>query len=654
MLRLDAIQLENFGPYKGRQRIDFPRDDGVVIIYGENMRGKTTLLNALRFAFFGKFFGRGSKAIEVSKIGNQEAAEAGDYGFEVRLEMKHDGVPYRLTRSCRPIIPGTLPTSDEDLKVDYFLERDGAILSPQEAGRELQRILPEEISRFFLFDAELLQEYEDLLVGDSAVGDRIAAAIERILGLPHLTRARDSLAQAKDRAAKLEASAAQGNQRTKELGSLLSQLVAAREALNNDLERQGVELAAIRQEKTFLEERMRKNERTATLMDSKDRLEREKANLAEKLEMDRVRVKDEMGMAWTVVLAPRIRETLVELKREDASLQASVTRSKLLSQIADDHVTHCPLCAQRIGHDARQHLAELLRDRDPDMGKSMERLAEISSQIAALEKHERAANPQVLRLLLEGLAETERAIHSRSEELKDLKAKLEDIDEEGVRQIRHDYERVIKELNVLEMGLERTQAALLKNEADRQNIQNKLAKIGGGGLDTAREHFQIANDLFDLMNAAVGEFREKLRVRVEADATRHFRTLTTEPEFTDLRINDSYGLTIIHKSGQQVSIRSAGAEHIVALSLVAALQNNAPLRGPIIIDSPFVRLDGGHKDNIMQALPTLASQVVLLVYEDEMAPERARRALKGNLKAEFKLVRRSARHTVLTAKDGSL
>jgi hypothetical protein len=94
-------------------------------------------------------------------------------------------------------------------------------------------------------------------------------------------------------------------------------------------------------------------------------------------------------------------------------------------------------------------------------------------------------------------------------------------------------------------------------------------------------------------------------------------------------------------------VRSAGAEHVVALSLVGALQNNAPLRGPIIIDSPFGRLDAIHTSKTVAALPGMARQVVVLVYEDELSPIRARQGLKGQLKAEWMLERVSARHTQL-------
>ena len=53
MLRFLSLTVEDFGPYKNRQTIDFTSDDGVTIIWGI-MVGKTTLLNAFRYALFGK------------------------------------------------------------------------------------------------------------------------------------------------------------------------------------------------------------------------------------------------------------------------------------------------------------------------------------------------------------------------------------------------------------------------------------------------------------------------------------------------------------------------------------------------------------------------------------------------------------------------
>ena len=47
MLHFNKLILHNFGPYKGQQIIDFTIESGVTIFWGNNGRGKTTLLNII-------------------------------------------------------------------------------------------------------------------------------------------------------------------------------------------------------------------------------------------------------------------------------------------------------------------------------------------------------------------------------------------------------------------------------------------------------------------------------------------------------------------------------------------------------------------------------------------------------------------------------
>ena len=219
--------------------------------------------------------------------------------------------------------------------------------------------------------------------------------------------------------------------------------------------------------------------------------------------------------------------------------------------------------------------------------------------------------------------------------------------EDELKGLRREYDSVVRQIAALEEGVRATTEKLGSNATYRDNIQKRLDKLAGGQMDSERRRRDLASQLHELFKEGVDVYREQLRHRVEADASRYFQKLTTEQDYAGLRINDSYGLTIIHRDGTDIPIRSAGAEHVVALSLVAALQNNAQLRGPIIIDSPFGRLDGGHRSRIVEVLPDMADQVVLLVYEEELPPARARDALKGRLRAEWALERQSARHTEL-------
>ncbi|MGK2254723.1 MAG: DNA sulfur modification protein DndD [Brevundimonas sp.] len=126
---------------------------------------KTSLLNAIRFALFGKVLGRGQRDVAFENLMNLEARAAGERHFEVSLELSHARGAYRLTRTGKPGPGG-------DYVTGLYLERGGQPLSPEQALHEIEQILPKDIARFFLFDGELLQEYEDLLHTDSGQESR--------------------------------------------------------------------------------------------------------------------------------------------------------------------------------------------------------------------------------------------------------------------------------------------------------------------------------------------------------------------------------------------------------------------------------------------------------------------------------------------------
>ncbi|WP_367394711.1 AAA family ATPase [Cupriavidus sp. Agwp_2] len=648
MLHLKALHIEDFGPFKGHQTVDLAREEGVTVIYGENMRGKTSLLNAIRFAFFGKVIGRGTKAMPLHKVGNWEQAANGKFGFQVQLEFQDDEHAYKLTRSCHPRKGVTSPSNDDDYLVDYYLERDNSVLGPQQAEAELKRILPEQISRFFLFDGELLQEYEDLLSSETDMGRRISEAIERILGVPVLTSARASLLRLKEKSEHREATAAQGDQKTREFGNQLADLHAQRQVLNEDLQRLERELEDARSQKASLEEAMKKKERLAVLLDKRDFLDRLLKEIETRRAAKEVELQQAMSGAWCSLLAEPVQVAMKSLRESEVALQTELLRADVLRSLHVNAGSECPACLQQVSPEARQRIESSIHATNSmDRAERDRELGSIRRKLAALEQYAGTSPVDVLRLLWDAVEEAAVDYAAKKGERDEIAKQLESVDEESLRKTKTDIESTIRQIDVLEKGVARTRDTVDQNKSDAESIQKRLDKLAGGNLAAERRRRELLSDLHRLFNDGVGAYREQLRKRVEADASRHFRALTTEPDYSALRINDNYGLTIVHQDGSDIPVRSAGAEHVVALCLMGALQNNAPLRGPIVIDSPFGRLDRGHTRNIVRALPTMAKQVVLLVYDDELPPELARDELRSKLRGEWMLERRSARHTEL-------
>ena len=179
-------------------------------------------------------------------------------------------------------------------------------------------------------------------------------------------------------------------------------------------------------------------------------------------------------------------------------------------------------------------------------------------------------------------------------------------------------------------------------------LTKRLEAAGTPELEAFQQRERILARARSVFEDAVERYKAVLRRRVQKSATALFLQMTTEKRvYASLAINDHYGLTIIHKDGRTEDSRSSGAEQIVALALMGALQANAPLRGPIVMDTPFGRLDPQHTANVVTALPSMAEQVVLFVQEGEIDRTTVRELLGGHLLREYQLDKETARRTLV-------
>nr|WP_299237222.1 AAA family ATPase [Natronomonas sp.] len=655
MLKINRLELEDFGPFKGNQTLEFPKEDGVTIVFGENMRGKTTLLNAIRYALFGRILDRGTREISPEQFINWETKEEGKFSFKIALYFEENGTDYELVREHTPKDGIEVPQADDDYTENVYLVKDGTVTGPEAREKELAEILPQQVSRFFLFDGELLQQYEELLIDESEMGQQIREAIERILGVPVLKNGRADIQALLNDAQTKEQEAAQRDDETEQLGTQLETTHGKRNQLESDLSELKDELDGLKEEKLAIQNKLQQLEGARSLVNRRENLEEELEEIDQGLEDKQAQLQEAMADSWRSVLQSTVQDRLETLKEQRQELEKKQTRISVAEQLAErisDGLERgdCPICDQPLEDGAEQHLQSELeqfqgltdQDFDPE-----ERYDQILRSIEALERVIESDNTDRVKAIISEIDELKARRATVSDDLSEVKEGLESSKEERVRDLNKQYEDTVGEIRIKKDAIEETENELEKAKNTVQDLQDRLDQISGSGLERERARRELYEKLEELFDQGVAEYRDRLRQRVESDASEIFLRLTTEPEYERLKINDNYGLTIIHEDGDEIEVRSAGAEHVVALALMGALQNNAPLQGPIIMDSPFGRLDRGHMENVVEALPTFTDQVMLLVYRDEIDPQRARDILKGQLRKEYTLERVSARHTDL-------
>ena len=656
MLRFRSMIIENFGPYKGKQIVDFSNKPGVNIFWGDNGRGKTTLLNAFRYALFGTIQRRNGFLRSLMVMENLEGRKEGVYGFSVVLKMENDGVNYELTRQFKPRVGVSIPQKDEDYEKKVFLKQNGSILSQADREHVLNMIMPEQVSRFFLFDGELLQEYEELLEDDTTTGEKIKEAIEKILGVPVLTNGIVDIRDCRYSYEKQKAKAVQKDVKTQQFGSQLSYV-------EDELAQHTAERDSLRAQKSeYIREKLRlttlseETEQVRGWMMRKDELEKTRDEKRTEMEQVLSQIKSLSKGAWkgmvdhTIqVLAESLQAQINELEKKK---QGKAVADKFIAEIrraCDDRF--CPVCEQPIS----DSLIEILRKRIDESesefsgltAEEKENLLALQAQFNGLRRLRSPSRKNEFAILEERRSSLEISISTLTQEINELSEKIAKYgDTSGVAGIAKDLATVLTKIEVIKNGEKEEQKAIDNAQARKDSILAAISRQqGGADLMLASSQYELCDKIYQVFEAGIARYRERLKENVERDATELFVNLSSDKDYTGLRIHDNYGLSIVHKTGALVPGRSSGFEHIVALSLIGALHKNAPLRGPIIMDSPFGRLDPTHKKNIVQQLPGMAEQSMLLAYTDEIDGHVAREALKENLLREYHLNRVSSMYT---------
>ncbi|MGQ0838134.1 AAA family ATPase [Actinokineospora sp.] len=187
-MRLHRLELTAFGPYPGREVVDFDRlgADGLFLLHGDTGAGKTTLLDAVAFALFGAVPGVRDEAKRL----RCDTADR-DVHTEVALELTVQSLRLRIVRSPeyqRPKRRGD-GTTKQNAKVSltwlHGPAREG-LTRIDEVARTVQRLLGMTKNQFFQVVLLPQGEFARFLRADTAARETL---LEKLFGTEHFQRA---------------------------------------------------------------------------------------------------------------------------------------------------------------------------------------------------------------------------------------------------------------------------------------------------------------------------------------------------------------------------------------------------------------------------------------------------------------------------------
>lgn len=618
--------VQDFFRFYGHNKFTFATrpDENVTLILGANGIGKTTLLNAFKWCFYGDVEEPLTTERMLNRKKANEMAPGQRHTSYVEIKFEEKGLTYYIKRSqdFYKIGDEVRKTREPQLQVrsvDYITGNTIYIDEPT----FFERIIPEKLSGFFFFNGE---EIDRLAQVDGR--EDIRKAILDILGLTTIEKTSKDLEAIRQDYNK-DLSKFQKQQDPLFIENYNS-LLAKKESKEN-------ELASLKEYISDAEKELREidavlNQSNAATVKEKVKrraaFEEEVKQLKNQLENNRKNHLNHISRKFAMLLiAPVLDSSFKSLedKRERGELPSDI---KL--QFIDDLIERGNCICQRsleVNSSAYEAVLEMRnRAGRTELDNAYTRLTSLIK--SAKEQNRNFFNEHVEFKKIE--QDLENRISNRMEELRQISNELKKTPEEKIQRLEETRQtlRTLHNERIEQKGSLNNEIRVIQK--DIEDIEKKLnaqsfaeekAKTLLKQIDKVKELEKINKEIQQKFIAGTREeLDKKIKEVYKQFAWKKYR----QPVLTN---NFELKMEAITMNGERdIESASTGEGQITSLSFIGSLVSYSREKVetdlvsafgggdfPIVMDSPFGQLDEKHRANVAKGIGHLASQVIVVV-----------------------------------------
>lgn len=640
---LSKIALHNFSAFEGTQIVEFTSTNNpqqnITLIGAMNGAGKTSLLDAVKLCLYGER-GKGflntreTPAEFIRKRFNYNARDRHETKMWVELtldKVELPGASHRIQVRRTWHFHPTRGTNDGD---EFTIIKDGKelqIITREHWQDFINDTIPPGVADFFFFDGEKIQQLADDTDNHAALRD----SISNLLGLTVYSKLGDDLEK------HIESVSRKADKVTT---AQLDQLEADEARVELLLKRNREQLEAVRVELgQLVEQDEHLNEEVRRLMgvgvDSRN-LSHKKVTEAESQKRS---VNDEIlrvaGELLPFAIAGQVcNELRTQLEAEERLRQWEAAKERIHPQL--DHIIHriffdknSPRPKRDITPSQRTFYANRLNEEWGALftPKPSEVTDKVIHELSA--KDERfildtldRISDQTLGRLKGLLKQREHAAKRWQHASRELRNPPEDGSHVGNLFDRRRVNEERKQHLNREAG--RLDDEYTRYERELNTIKEKITNLKQSLEQTehARYRVELARRVQDTLIRYERVLQERKLAELESLTTEMYRQLARKNDFVgQVRIDpNTFEVTVHDTLGRARDKRSlsAGEKQIYAISLLWGLAKASDAELPIIIDTPFARLDSEHRTKIAtHYFPHASGQIIVLSTDEEVDQE---------------------------------
>ena len=664
---ISQIHLFNFKGLKGLNKIanidkNLSGDQNIILIGGLNGAGKTTFLEALFLCFYGAnanklYPSRGAKSENYSSFIaanlNNEVKAQGNLNPEMYIEifLKDVELAAGFTRDISLKRSWNFTVKKDDIKHDetfLILENNKPIdeIESNEYEERISSILPYNVSQFFFFDGEKIQDFA------SDTDNEFASSLKDVLGINLYSILADDIKSVRSRILN-------EYNRNKDSKIKLKEKEKEKEELLKQIDDNKIEISTLQEELSDLEissEKLKAETKRATRISatSREQYQSDKQNLEdEKEELEKEYVeqsKDFLPFILTFPLCLEIEEQLIHeekiknllaaqkevepkienivtaiFEEEPTDVKLKPNQKKYFEYKIDQVIRHYLLNGATNEIDESELIHNLSEPESRKLASFIRNLKDINVKVL----NAKADRLKQIDSTLGKIKDTEAKSGGNSDEVLKLFSKIKEIEQEigrteqKITQLMHDNKENERKIEFINRDITNHENAVILNDTQKRQIE-----------------------YCEKMQVVIKEFQKQYQAKrtseLEFSIKEMWNKLTHKNKFVDnIKVlpdsNFEVKLYDIYENEIDKTKMSAGEREIYAISLLWALVQVSGKKLPIIIDTPFGRLDSIHRKNLIKYYFPQASHQVILLSQDEEIVGKYYTAIKPFVSKEFTL-----------------
>lgn len=630
---IEKIEIENFRQFYGKQSITFSQkeDNNVTVIMGANGNGKTGIFRALIFGLFGDIKleqdNKTKDTINLVNLNLLKESEGSPVRACVTLDFTHNNEKYHLVRTYSSLLRnGKIVNHPGMAELSLIDSRgDSKVIQPDQIQVYINKIIDRDIREFFFFDAEKMELLAHTK-NNNEISKEIRNGIVKLLqikNLEDLTKNLGSKISEEEREFSRKAKDSDMETISKKKDSLINIISESDESIKKIAEEKKLAI----EEKNKIESKLAENKDIRILQDKRDsideKIEIQKALIQSQKERLKAQLKNQPYLYLSDDIFKNQEVLLEELKKS----QKDIVPIEIIEQSIEKE--QCYLCQNNL-HDHPENMYFIKQLKEQFKFSELTSFINQIQQTARETKNKKDDYSNNLKNIIKDIEDAKR---KRSEFFREKDSIDEQIGDkanniENLIFLEKQLGPLQDKINKLKENSIRVEYAMDEKNKEIEELDRQLNRLRAkhGDLELDNQIINKMKILKEYLENTFGEYSDSTRQQLASEITSIFKELIDDKDrnlIYETKIDERFQISVVDIDGiNKLQDISQGQGQIFSLAFITALakiasKGRSEINFPLFMDTPFGRISGNNRDNLIRKIPLLTSQWILLLTDTE-------------------------------------